>query len=85
MSKVDPAKHCPGCRDDYYNHGGRGMGGGQCWNLTSATLVKARDVPTDMPPPYLALPLTTRPSCYSASRVIRVKPEALDSRGFWKS
>ena len=81
---LDPAKHCVGCRNDYYNHDGKGMGGGQCWNLPTAKLVKARDISIDAPPPYLSIPLTERPSCYSGSRMVRVKPEALDSRGFWK-
>lgn len=85
---IDTAKHCPGCRDDFYNHNRMGLnetsGTPRCWNADTATLVKARDVPMDMPPPYTRLPLTTRPSCYCGNRVVRVKPEALDAQGFWR-
>lgn len=39
LSHADKLKHCVGCRDDFYNHDGRGMGGGKCWMLPKAKLV----------------------------------------------
>lgn len=32
-------KHCAGCRNDYYNHGGKGMDGKGCWSLKDAKVV----------------------------------------------
>jgi len=79
---------CYGCRDDFYNHNRMGLneksGQPECWSLSTATMVKGRDVPINMPPPYKSLPLTSRPSCYKASGYVRVKPEALDADGYWR-
>jgi hypothetical protein len=81
-------KNCSGCRDDFYDHNRMGLnetsGQPQCWNLATAVIVKGRDVPVNMPPPYKTLPLVSRPSCYKAQGYVRVKPEALDERGFWR-
>jgi hypothetical protein len=81
-------KDCVGCRDDFYNHNRMGLnessGQPECWHLSSAVLVKARDVPINMPPPYKTLRMVSRPSCYKASGYVRVKPEALDERGYWR-
>lgn len=85
---IDTAKHCRGCTNDYYNRTNSGLnmvnGRPQCWNAESATLVEARDVPTDMRPPYLSLPLVKRPSCYKAPYYSRVKASQPDARGFWR-
>lgn len=79
---------CIGCQDDIYNHQDFGLNrttdGFRCWSAAAATMALARDVPVDLPPPYLALPLVERPSCYKASRVVRVPAAALDGRGYWK-
>lgn len=81
-------KHCVGCRDDIYNHQPMGLNetpdGPSCWLREGSTLVKAKDVPVDLPPPYTHLKLTTRPSCYRRPRYVRVKPEALTPRGYWR-
>lgn len=79
---------CVGCRDDFYNRNRMGLnessGRPTCWNMASATRVKARDVPINMPPPYKTLPLVTRPSCYKAQGYVRVKADALTPEGFWR-
>ena len=77
-------RDCSGCRDNFYN-GNNDLGVARCWCLETATMVKAKDVPTDMRPPYKHIPLVSRPSCYRAKGYVRVKPEALDSAGFWRS
>lgn len=81
--KRKPTKaDCNGCYDDVYNHG---CGGAvECFMFAKATMEKARDVPVDLPPPYLRIKETVRPSCYHAQRYVRVKASALDSRGFWR-
>lgn len=40
LSVSEKLKLCAGCRDDFYNHGGRGMGGGRCWMLEKAKKVR---------------------------------------------
>ena len=81
-------KHCSGCENDFYNRNDMGMnmesGKPQCWSLKDATLVKARDVPTQMRPPYLTLPMVSRPNCYKAKGYVRVKTDALTSEGYWR-
>jgi hypothetical protein len=89
MANKSTKADCRGCHNDVYNHSDFGMnkrpdGTFQCWQLESATLVKARDVHVDMPPPYLHLQEVARPSCYKAERMCRVKATALDEKGFWK-
>lgn len=82
------SKDCAGCRDDFYNHNRMGLnessGQPECWNLKTAKMVEARDVPINMPPPYEALPMVRRPNCYKASGYVRVKADALDAKGFWR-
>lgn len=79
---------CAGCRDDFYNHNRMGLnessGRPMCWHMASAKMVRARDVPIHMPPPYKTLAMTSRPSCYSAPGYTRVKAEALTAEGFWR-
>lgn len=74
---------CAGCENNFYN-GNNSLGVQECWSFKSATMVKARDVPISMRPPY-TFPETTRPSCYKAKGYVRVKKEALTSEGYWKS
>lgn len=81
MSK--PTKSdCAGCCDNFYN-GNNNLGVSECWCFKMATMVKARDVPISMPPPY-TFPETVRPNCYKAKGYVRVKKEALTSDGYWK-
>lgn len=87
MSKLD-RKHCVGCRDNFYNMNNMGAnmdtGRPECWMLDSAVLVSARDIPTDLRPPYNHIAPTDRPNCYKAKGYVRVKPEALTAAGYWK-
>lgn len=82
---------CSGCHNDFYNRNRMGLnepdgptGQPQCWNLKSAEMVKAKDVPVHMPPPYKSLPMIARPSCYKARGYVRVKPESLTADGYWR-
>ena len=81
-------KHCASCHDDYYNRTRCGLneksGEPRCWHLATAVMVKALDVPVDMPPPYLSLRETKRPSCYKANGYVRVKRESLTAAGYWR-
>lgn len=81
-------KDCSGCQDDFYNHtrcgANEASGKPQCWGLASAKMVKAHDIPTNMPPPYKGMPLVARPNCYKAKGYCRVKPEALRADGYWR-
>ena len=87
-TKKPTVRDCSGCRDDFYNHNRMGLNetstSPRCWSLDSAEFVKARDVPIDLRPPYKHIPLTVRPSCYRRKGYTRVKPDALDSRGYWQ-
>jgi hypothetical protein len=88
MKKKVTVRDCAGCRDDFYNHNRMGLneseGVPRCWSLDTAQMAKARDVPIDLRPPYKHIPLTIRPDCYKRNREIRVPPERLDAKGFWK-
>lgn len=75
---------CAGCYNDFYN-GKNGHGIAECWSLKAARLEKYLLIHVDQPPPYDAKKLTTLPTCYKKSRFVKVKPEALDSKGYWKS
>ena len=81
-------EHCTGCRDDFYNRTRCGLnetsGQPRCWNLETAVMTKAIDVPIDMPPPYFQLPETERPSCYKAYGYARVKRQSLTAAGYWR-
>jgi hypothetical protein len=77
---LDP-KHCSGCHNDFYNHNREGG----CWFRADAKLVSARDVPSDMRPPYLGLQKIKRPGCWNAPRVCRVTDGDLDNRGYWRA
>lgn len=52
MREDDKVKLCVGCRDDFYNHGGRGLGGGRCWNLKGAKLVTRFRIHRDAMPAH---------------------------------
>lgn len=78
MEKSD----CSGCRNDFYNDHNP-LGVKECWSFKDAKIVLAHDIHVDQPPPYKSKP-TARPSCYKASRFVRVKPENLTKDGYWK-
>lgn len=88
-TKKPTVSDCEGCRNDFYNYNRMGLNetaeGPRCWGLESAEFVKARDVPTNMSPPYKHIPLTVKPSCYKKNGYCRVKPEALDASGYWRA
>ena len=88
MARKKPTKRdCVDCENDFYNRNNMGMnmdnGKPECWSFKDAEMVKARDIPTQQPPPY-SMPLTLRPNCYRSRGYSRVKPEALDARGHWR-
>jgi len=76
--------HCAGCRDDFYN-GQNPYGVTECWSLKTAKLAKYLQISIDQPPPYNAKRLVKLPTCYNKPRFVKVKPEALDSKGYWRS
>ena len=80
--KLD-VKHCAGCEDDFYN-GKNPMGITECWMRTTATLVPRLLIHIDQAPPYSMKPQQL-PSCYRKKRYATVKPESLDSRGYWRA
>lgn len=79
---------CEGCRDDFYNHNDMGAnvvnGELSCWLRAEAKMVSARDVPRDLPPPYLGIREKRRPNCWRGAGIARVLKTALDVRGYWK-
>ncbi len=78
------SKFCSGCRDDFYNgHNPNGIT--ECWKRKVAKREVYRLVPVDLPPPYLHIKAVRLPTCYQKSGYVKVKREALDTRGFWKS
>lgn len=76
-------RYCCGCENDFYN-GKNDLGVQQCWSRDGAIFGTYRLVPIDLPPPYKSLKLQKLPTCYRRKRHVKVKPEALDTRGFWK-
>jgi hypothetical protein len=76
-------KHCDGCVDDFYN-GHNPFGVKECWHRETAAFGKFRLIHVDQAPPYLHVKLQTIPSCYKLRRYVKVKPEALDAKGYWK-
>lgn len=76
-------KHCDGCREDFYN-GKNPYGVETCWMRKSATLAERLLVPVDLAPPYLHIKPESIPTCYKRDRYVTVKPEAVDSKGYWR-
>jgi hypothetical protein len=81
MAKMDK-KYCRGCRDNFYN-GNNDLGVKECWMLADAKRENRLLIPIDQRPPYTQPPQLL-PTCYHAKGYVTVKPEALDSKGFWK-
>lgn len=77
-------KFCSGCEDNFYN-GNNPYGITECWHRAKAEQKSYRLIPISMPPPYLQISLKKLPNCYKAKGYAKVKPEALDSRGYWKT
>lgn len=84
--KKPAVRDCIGCVDNFYNHTPMGAneltGRPECWSFETATLVKAKDVPIDLRPPYKHLPLTMRPNCYHRKGYVRIPADALDAQGY---
>lgn len=64
--------HCSGCRDDFYNHGGRSTTG-RCWMLDTAQLVQKKEVHVDQVPPWNQAAGTFL-SCFRRLRHVYVQP-----------
>lgn len=67
------AKHCSGCRNDFYN-GNNPMGVKECWSLKDAQLILRKEVSVDQRPPWNQAPQRL-PNCYSRPRFVYVKPD----------
>lgn len=76
--KKPTVRDCAGCYNDFYNHSNMNLNmtdkGPRCWSLETATLERARTVPSYMQPKdYHQVPMTTKPSCYYVRGYSRVK------------
>lgn len=80
--KKPTVRDCAGCHNDFYN-GHNDLGVSRCWSLESAEFVKRIEVHVDQRPPYHQKPIKV-PSCFKRPRHVYVKPESLDSKGFWR-
>ncbi len=78
------AKHCVGCENDFYN-GHNPYGVLACWHRSNATLRPSILIHIDQAPPYRNPRFQNRPTCYKAKHFVTVKPDALDSEGYWRS
>jgi hypothetical protein len=64
---------CEGCYKNVYNHG---LGGAnECWQLSSAKLIKRKEVHIDQMPPWKQK-AKLFPSCYTKQRYVYVDPSA---------
>lgn len=70
MTNSEKKKHCVGCEDDFYNHGGGGAK--ECWGLESAQLELRKKVSVDQPPPWTHQPEKYL-SCYKQKRFVFFK------------
>ena len=78
-------KHCSGCRNNFYN-GNNQLEVKECWTLKSAKMVSRIPVGHWENPPYLNKKKVQVPSCWhgeGSSRTHYVKPERIDSNGYW--
>lgn len=73
---------CGGCYNNDYNYGLGGADG--CWSYKDATVIKRLGIPVDMPPPYSKENAEWKLSCFNRKRMVYVKPDVLDSNGYWK-
>ena len=81
-------KHCRGCHDNYYNSSTTSGGSdGMCWCRKTGKMVWRIRVGMWENPPYLNKKKERVPDCWHGignQRDIFVKPEAIDSNGYWK-
>ena len=79
MKKED----CRGCYNDDYNHG---LGGAtECWSFDRGKKLERKfAIHVDRRPPYGKHLIRKVPPCYTQSRMVFVKLEALTADGFWK-
>lgn len=76
------AKHCDGCRDDFYN-GHNPHGVQECWMRKDAVIVPRVLVHVDAVPPYRNVKTQQVPSCYKRPRFVTVEREAIGADGYW--
>lgn len=79
-------KHCPGCRNNFYN-GNNNLGIKQCWSLKDAKLVSRVPVGHWENPPYLNKKIVKVPNCWhgeGSDRTHYVDPKSITSDGYWK-
>lgn len=71
------AKHCAGCRDDFYNHNRMGLnvdeGEPRCWSLRTAKLIMRKRVGINDRPPWDREP-ERLPNCYRQKGFVFVEP-----------
>ena len=78
-------EHCSGCRNNFYN-GNNNLEIKECWSLESAKLVSRIAIGHWENPPYLNKKKVKVPSCWQgegSNRTHYIKPEAINSKGFW--
>jgi hypothetical protein len=81
-------KHCRGCYENYYNSSSTsGSSDGMCWGRKTGKMVWRICVNMWENPPYKNKKKVRVPDCWHGignQRDIMVKPEAIDSNGYWK-
>lgn len=75
---------CGGCENNFYN-GNNPYGVKRCWSFDAAKVEKFLLIQVDQAPPYDRESLKDIPTCYKRKRFVKVKLEALDSRGYWRA
>lgn len=76
-------KHCSGCYNDFYNDHNE-IGVKACWNRKDAILEPLVLIHVDQTPPYRNLKPKPMPRCYKAQRFVTVRPDQIDSQGYWR-
>lgn len=74
--------HCEGCENNFYN-GNNPYGVKECWSFKSAKLVERIRIGVWQNPPYSKNTVLV-PACKHEKGKCLVKPDALDTEGFWK-
>lgn len=74
---------CAGCYNNDYNNG---LGGAkECWSYSEAEVVDRIPVHINQMPPYDKKNARKMLNCYRQPQMCYPTPDALDSRGYWKS
>ena len=79
-------KYCRGCRNNFYN-GNNSLGVQECWHFKTAKVVWRIPIGHWEPPPYLNKKKVRVANCWhgeGSDRVHYVKPDAINSDGYWK-